>query len=123
LVRQADRAPRIADQQLERAAADGLKKGLGPQVCRPDRIGLADDVRATILVARDRQRQTESEKLPDKAEEHGKEQQAELQVGASMRSTRCADCHTIAALGPIATDLPPHAKLAPGCRPACPANV
>ena len=56
-------------EQVERAAADRLRQSLGPQVCRPDRVRLADDVRAAILVAGDRQRQTESEQQPDNAEQ------------------------------------------------------
>jgi len=64
-------AARVAHQQGQGAAADRLGKGLGPQVCRLDRAGFGDDVRAAILVARDRQRKTESEEQPDNAQQRG----------------------------------------------------
>jgi hypothetical protein len=69
LVREADGAPRVADQQVERAAADWLRQSLGTQVRRADRVSLADDIRAAILVAGNRQRQTKGEKQPDNAEQ------------------------------------------------------
>ena len=67
--READCAARVADEQIQRAAADRLRQSLGAQVCRADGVGLADDVRASILVAGDGQRQAESEKQPDNAEQ------------------------------------------------------
>src|SRR4029453_3677258 len=71
LVREADGAPRVADEQVERAAADRLRQGLGAEGCRADRVGLGDDVRAAILVAGDRQRQTKGEQQRHEAEQRG----------------------------------------------------
>jgi hypothetical protein len=69
VVGETDRRPRVANQQVERTAADRLRQRLGPKVRRPDRVRLGDDVRAAILVAGDGQGQAEREQEPDKAEE------------------------------------------------------
>jgi hypothetical protein len=69
LLRDADGAPRIADQQVKRAAADRLRQGLGAQVCRADRVRLVDDVRAAILVAGDSERESEGEEQANDTEQ------------------------------------------------------
>ncbi len=75
-MREADRQIAVLAEELERAAALGLRKELCPQVRGSDRVRLGDDRRTAVLVAADCEREPEGEDQADDAEQ-GRLQHAE----------------------------------------------
>ena len=69
LLRDLDREVGVHREQSKRPAAGGLGDQLRAQVARPDRVGLGDCGRATILVTAHGEREAERENQADNAEQ------------------------------------------------------